>query len=255
MPLAAGTIVTRAHEAGQPLLSSPWITHQTWHDLLFTHWPVSPAQIAPHLPPGLEVDTFADQAWVGVVPFTMRDVRPRGVPPVPGLSHFPELNLRTYATAQGRPGVFFFSLDAGNAIAVWLARSLFHLPYFDAHFRIRRDGEAIDYASQRTHRQAPAAAFAAIYSPTGPVFTALPGTLEYFLVERYCLYTTGRQGQLLRAEIRHLRWPLQPASATITAQTLTQAAGIDLPNMPPLLHFSRKQEVLVWRLALAQRGM
>ncbi len=193
----------------------------------------------------------------------MSDVHPRGLPTAPdlppggGLSRFPELNVRTYVTANGLPGVYFFSLDAGNAPAVRIARALFHLPYYDARFTIRRatEGPGPDerwhYQARRTHRGAPAAVFDGVYGPTGAIFQALPGSLEYFLVERYRLYTTDGHGQLLRGEIRHAPWPLQPASATITTETLSRAAGFTLAPDPPHLLFARRVDVLVWWMRAA----
>src|SRR5690242_3353109 len=162
---------------------------QIWHELLFAHWPISPEILRPLIPPVLALDTYEQQAWVGIVPFRMTYVRPRGVPPVPGLSAFPELNVRTYVTLNGIPGVYFFSLDAGNAIAVALARRLAHLPYFNAQMSSKRVGETVHYHSLRTHRAAPSAELLASYRPIAPVVYAQPGSLEHWLTERYCLYT------------------------------------------------------------------
>ncbi len=268
MTLTPMAILHNARAAGNAPPPGPFVMRQSWEDLLFAHWPLPAAAIAERLPRGLEVDTFAGQAWLGVVPFMMRGVHPRGLPMAPdlppggGLSRFPELNVRTYVTANGLPGVYFFSLDAGNALAVRIARTLFHLPYYDARFTIRHETARGDvpedrwhYHAQRTHRGAPAAAFDGVYGPTGPIFQALPGSLEYFLVERYRLYTTDGHGQLLRGEIRHAPWPLQPASATITVETLARAAGFALTPDPPHLLFARRVDVLVWWMrAVRQTG-
>jgi uncharacterized protein YqjF (DUF2071 family) len=105
---------------------------QSWHDLLFAHWTVDTAMLRPHIPAKLEIDTFDGQAWLGIVPFSVTGVRLRWTPPLPWLSAFPELNVRTYVTAQEKPGVWFFTLDAANALAVAAARLTFHLPYFRA---------------------------------------------------------------------------------------------------------------------------
>src|SRR5437867_5100192 len=115
-----------------PLPSRPWVTTMRWHDLLFLHWPVRPEIIRPLIPNGLELDTFDGAAWIGVVPFRMTGVRLRWLPPLPGISAFPELNVRTYVRVRDRPGVYFFSLDAGSRTAVAMARAWFHLPYFHA---------------------------------------------------------------------------------------------------------------------------
>lgn len=225
---------------------------QTWHDLLFAHWPLDPAVLRPLLPPGLHVDTFGGQAWVGVVPFGMREVYPRGTFAMPGLSAFLELNVRTYVTDRegpaAKPGVWFFSLDAASRLAVRTARRWFHLPYFDADMQLATVGDAVRYASRRTHRGAPPAELRADYAATGPVRLARPGTLEHWLTERYCLYTVGRRGALLRGEIHHPPWPLQPAEADFDVNTMARAAGIVLPADAPLAHFAKSIDVAVWGL-------
>jgi uncharacterized protein YqjF (DUF2071 family) len=217
-----------------------------WHNLLFAHWPVGPDLVRPFLPPGLELQTWAGRAWLGVVPFEMRGVRPRFAPPVPGVSAFPELNLRTYVVRGNRPGVWFFSLDAANPLAVRAARLGFHLPYFDAQMRCTLQGRAVHYQSVRRHRGMAPAAFRADYTPTGPVYTSAPGSLEHWLTERYCLYAADRRGRLWRGDIHHAPWPLQPAEATITTNHLTDRLGLMLDPHPPLLHFARRIDVTAW---------
>ncbi len=223
-----------------------WVMAQRWHDLLFAHWPVAPDAIRGDLPAGLELDTFDGQAWVGVVPFRMSGIRVRGTPALPWLSAFPELNVRTYAVRDGRPGVFFWSLDAANPVAVRVARAWFHLPYFDARMTCRADGESVEYRSERTHRGAPPAELRARYAPTGPVELAAPGTLEHWLTERYCLYAGARDGRLLRSEIHHAPWPLQRATAELGLETMARAAGIALEGAPASLLFARELEVRCW---------
>ena len=231
-----------------PLPDRAWAMAQQWHDLLFAHWPIPVEQMAPLIPPGLEMDTYAGEAWVAVVPFRMSHVRPRRLPAVPWLSYFPELNVRTYVRVADKPGVFFFSLDAGNPIAVAIARTLFHLPYFRADMSCRHgdDGQTIHYNSRRTHRHAPPARFAARYRPAGPVYHAQPGSLEHWLIERYCLYSVDRRGRIFRGEIHHRPWPLQPAEAEIDVNSVVRAGGLDLPDRRPLLHFARRLQVVAW---------
>jgi uncharacterized protein YqjF (DUF2071 family) len=219
-----------------------------WHDLLFMHWPVSPAVLRPHIPRGLELETFDGVAWLGVVPFRMTGVRPRHLPGLPWASAFPELNVRTYVTAGGKPGVWFFSLDAANPLAVRGARWAFHLPYYDARMDVRWvDGEE-RYASRRTHRGAPPAEFVARYRPVGAVVAARKGSLDQWLTERYCLYGADRRGRLWRGEIHHARWPLQPAEAQIERNTMAAPLGLTLAPTPALLHFAKFLEVVAWRL-------
>lgn len=221
---------------------------QVWHDLLFAHWPVPVELLRPTLPPGLTVDTYAGQGWVAVVPFRMSGIRPRGLPAVPQLSNFLELNLRTYVTAGDKGGVFFYCLDASNPVAVAIARSTFRLPYYNARMQLADDGATIRYRSQRTHRGAAPAEVRVSYGPTGAVRLAEPGSLEHWLTERYCLYTADGRGRIYRGEIHHAPWPLQPAAAEFTTNTMPQAHNIRLPDSAPLLHFARRLDVVVWPL-------
>jgi uncharacterized protein YqjF (DUF2071 family) len=228
-----------------PLPGRSWVMAQRWHDLLFAHWPVVPEALRPLVPHALDLDTFEGQAWVGVVPFRMSGVRPRLLPAMPWLSAFPEMNVRTYVTVDGKPGVYFFSLDAGNPVAVAIARRLFHLPYFHAAMRCQRTDDGIAYGSQTTH-DGHAAVLRATYRPTGPIFRAGPGSLARWLTERYCLYTTTQAGAVLRGEIHHPPWSLQPAAWEVAADTTATSHGIVLPDTSPLLHYSALQEVIVW---------
>jgi uncharacterized protein YqjF (DUF2071 family) len=219
-----------------------------WHDLLFMHWPLPAALLRPFIPPALSLETFDGAAWLGITPFRMVGVRPRFVPPLPWLSAFPELNVRTYVTAEGKPGVWFFSLDAGNWLAVRGARALFHLPYFDADMVVERDGGVVRYTSRRAHRGEPSAAFAGCYRPSGPVTPAAVDSLEYWLTERYCLYTADSRGRVWRGDIHHARWPLQPAEADIACNTMAEPLRLRLPQRQPLLHFAPRLDVVAWML-------
>lgn len=217
-----------------------------WCDLLFAHWRVDAASLRRLIPDRLELDLFDGRAYVGAVPFTMEGVSPRLVPDVPRLHRFPELNLRTYVKAGGKPGVWFFSLDAGQRLAVRVARRFFHLPYFDATFQIAYRGENVEYSAVRTHRGAPKAQFAAAYRPTGPVYHSAPGTLDAWLTERYCLYTADGAGHLYRGEIDHDPWPLQPAAEEGHINTLGDWLGIEMKGPPSTLHFAKSLDVRAW---------
>lgn len=229
-----------------PAPTSPYHMHQAWHELLFMHWQIEPSVLQRVMPAALELDTFDGSAWLAVVPFEMRDVRPRFIPAVPLLSFFPELNVRTYVTQDERPGVYFFSLDAANPIAVELARRFFHLPYRNADMTCVWDGAWVNYASRRTEANAPPAALNARYRPVGASFEAERGSLEYFLTARYCLYTTDKQGRVLRGEIHHPPWQLQRAECEIETNTMTDQISIQLPNDPPHLLFTKKIEMVAW---------
>ncbi len=219
---------------------------QKWNDLLFAHWPITPEALRPLVPSVLPLDTFDGQCWVAVTPFHVTGVRPRWTPPIPGVSAFLELNVRTYVIYGGKPGVFFFSLDAGSRLAAWAARATFHLPYFKAAMRVDDESAWINYSSVRGR----GAEFKGRYRAVGPVQLRKRGTLEHWLSERYCLYTVVRNS-VYRAEIHHEQWPLQDAESEISVNTMAKAAGIDLPQIRPLSHFSKRLQVLVWPLKKA----
>jgi uncharacterized protein YqjF (DUF2071 family) len=234
-----------------PLPRQPWVMAQRWEDLLFAHWPCDAAALASLLPDGLELDTFDGRAWVGVVPFRMSGVRLRWMPPIPGTSAFPELNARTYVRRGSHRGVWFFSLDAASALAVSAARRWFFLPYFRAEMLVSPDGDAVRYSSTRTDPRGPDATFDASYRPTGPVERAAPGSLAHWLTERYCLFAADQRGRLYRGDIHHAPWPLQPAEADISHNTVAEAAGLALDPTQPLLHFARALDVRIWSLRAA----
>lgn len=229
-----------------PVPDGPWVLRMRWHDLLFMHWPVPAGLLRPLVPPALELDTFDGSAWLGVVSFRMEDVRPRFLPGLPWLSNFPELNLRTYVTHEDKPGLWFFSLDAHNPVAVRLARAGFKLPYFDARMSCEVHGDEVHYRSVRTHRGAKDARYAARYRATGEIFDSSPGTTENFLTERYCLYSADRRGRVSRGEIHHRMWPLQAAEAEVEELEMSGQIGLELPDTPPLLHYSKRLDVLAW---------
>ena len=238
------------------LPSRPWTMSQRWRDLLFAHWPIAAQRITPLLPPGLEVDTFDQSAWVGVVPFWMDRIQLRGIPRIPGASRFPELNLRTYVREQNtnRAGVYFFCLEAANPLAVAMARVFFRLPYHWARMQVRTRGEReFTYESERLLSAKPVR-FRAHYRGLGQMRMleqSKPGTIEYFLTERYCLFTSDHRGQLLRGDIHHEPWPLEAAEAEIELNDLPGAYGIELPATPPLLHYSRELAVYIWSVEKA----
>jgi len=228
------------------LPAGPWVMAQNWHDLLFAHWPIAAAAIRKYIPKKCELEIFDGSAWISIVPFTMSGVRLRGTPPLPWLSAFPELNVRTYVSAEGKPGIWFFSLDAANPVAVEIARRWFHLPYFHARMKLTAAGEEITYFSQRTDRRGNGESLEAVYSAQGTSFQAKGGTLEYFLTERYCLYAEKADGTLLRGEIHHAPWNLQNAKASFTANTMVKSLGVELSGAPAILHFAKLQEMIAW---------
>lgn len=233
-----------------PLPARPWLMGQTWYSLLFAHWAVRPEALRPLIPKPLELDLRDGQAWVGVTPFVVGGLRIRGTPPLPWLSRFPELNVRTYVDYGAHPGIYFFSLDAARLAAVAAARRAYRLPYFHAKMSARHQGGNVHYESERIDPSGPPAKLRACYGPTGPRLPVDDGSLERWLAERYCLYVVDGRGRVLRADIHHPPWPLQPAGATIELNTMARPLGLELGS-DPLLHYSARQDTLIWPLEAA----
>lgn len=220
----------------------------SWIELLFAHWRVDADRLAAVLPEGLELDTFEGEAWLGVVPFRMENVTGRYLPNIPGVSAFPELNVRTYVVAEGKPGVWFLSLDAAQRLAVWGARTFFDLPYFNARMHCTKGDDGwVDYACTREDERLGAGSFEGRYRGVGPQFHASPGTLEAWLTERYCLYAAAPDGSIGRGEIHHASWPLQEAEADVEVNTIVDAHGLELHGAP-LLHYVERIDVVGWLL-------
>jgi uncharacterized protein len=232
----------------------PWIMEQTWRSLLFAHWPVDADALRPHIPPGVTLDTFKGQAWLGVTPFHLTGLRVRGLPPVPGTSAFYEINVRTYVVGGGLPGIAFLSLDADNLFDVLAARALYHLPYFHARMAFAFHAGRIHYAGRRAHPGGGPGRFTALYRPVSPVYEAAPGTLAHWLTARYRLFTTGPGGRLHRGEIRHAPWPLQDAAGRLDARALVAADGAPPPTGAPLLHYVRRLKTRFWPLVAVESG-
>lgn len=237
-------ILAHTNHRPWPVPRDPWIIFQGWRDLLFAHWPLPAELLRALVPSALHIDEFAGSAWIGVVPFRIVHFGPRLVPELPGLSEFHELNVRTYVRVADKPGVFFFSLDAASLMAVFGARMFYGLPYFHADMSSssRADGW-IHYRSRR--EQGRPAEFVGRYRGTGAEFVAAAGTLDYWLTERYCLYTAHGSGRATRVDIHHLPWKLWRAEATIDVNTMLPD-GLAVPESAPVLHFAQAQDVLTW---------
>jgi uncharacterized protein len=219
--------------------------YMRWSDLVFLHWRVPTELLKPLIPGALELDTFGGEAWVALTAFEMCDVAVRGAPPVPTATNFPELNVRTYVKHDGRPGVWFFSLDAGSWVAVMGARTITNLPYYHARMSCERVSETdVTFDSERTHPGAPRAEFRAWYRPTGDVYESAPESFDFWCTERYCLFSVAPDRQLLRLDIEHKRWPLQPAVTDVVKNTMAVAAGFTLPKEPPVVHFAKSLDVV-----------
>ena len=222
---------------------------QTWNDLLFAHYPIKIEVLQKLVPDVLPVDSFDGMGWIGVVPFHMTDIRLRGFPPVPGTNRFPELNVRTYVTLDGKPGVFFFSLDATNLLAVKTSRMLYHLPYEEANIGLKRDGTTIEYNSRR--RGDLQAELICSYHPNSEPYHVTKESFDEWMAERYCLYTINPKGVPLRCDILHEQWLLQNAEANSRWNTMLSGQGIQVESDEPILHFSKIMKVRMWPLVRA----
>jgi uncharacterized protein len=235
--------MTGASDRPWPAPKAPWVARMEWRELCFLHWRLDPAVLEPLLPDGVDLDTFDGSAWIGVVPLRMR-AQPRGLPVLNVVADFAEVSVRTYVTVGGKQGLWFFSLDATDTVAVRFNRLVLGLPYLDATIDVERDGDTIDFRSARTHLGAGVAELNVRYGPAGVPEPPPPASLEHFLTERYCVYSS-RAGRIFRQEIDHEPWALQPADAAIELCTMTQPLGIEL-GPKPLAHYAAGLEVLAW---------
>lgn len=219
----------------------------TWASLAFFHWRVPVATLRPLIPAGLSIDEFDGSAWIGLVPFTMYGVRHLWSPPIPTMHAFHECNVRTYVTAGDEPGVWFFSLDAVSRLAVWGARTFWNLPYRNARIDLREDGDRIEYDVDRTEGSCPTGRYR--WSVGDRLPGSAPGSLEWFLTERYCMYAQTRRGELRRGRIWHDPWPLRRAQVESLEDELVTAAGVDVAGVPDAVHGSDPITVEAWALA------
>jgi uncharacterized protein YqjF (DUF2071 family) len=238
------SVVEDVGHRAYPLPRGPWVMTQSWHDLLFAHWRADVVELRRAVPAAFDLDLFHGEAWIGIVPFSMRHVGPRGLPGLPGVSAFLELNVRTYVRLDDRPGVYFFSLDAASGVAVAGARAFLNLPYYRADMTIARHVGGVRYESARRSRQS--AAFAATYGPVGDPFQPSAGSREHFLTERYCLYQCTRRGRPYRLDLHHRPWTLQVARADIVTNSMADGTGVTLSGAPALLHVAHPQDVVAW---------
>lgn len=240
-PLTIDRLSIRQRPRGFPIM------RQHWGKLLFMHWALDPEVLRPLIPPQLSIDTFDGKAWIGVVPFTMWGIRASFLPAIPGTSAFHELNVRTYVHYDGVPGVWFFSLDAANALAVCGARTFYYLPYFNARMSLRQQNEMIDYGSERCDDCGASASFEATWRIGERLPQTELGSLEFFLTERYCLYA-ARHDRIYRSRIWHEPWPLRSATVASYRSTMIEALGVIAPTGPPLLHYAESIAVDIWPL-------
>jgi uncharacterized protein YqjF (DUF2071 family) len=223
----------------------PWLLFMTWRDLLFASWRIPVEALRSKVPPELELDTFDGSAWVTLVPMGVTDMHWRGIPPIPGMEGFRELNLRTYIKRNDRPGIYFLSIECPAAFSDWIARHFFGVPYFEAQIAAFSDGATFHFASERTAKNQPPAALFSTFRPATESFPPAPGSLASFLVERYCLYFV-HGGEVYRGDIHHGEWKLHNAEAELDVNTITKAAGVELAAKPDHTVFVAQTDTLIW---------
>jgi uncharacterized protein len=225
---------------------SSWKMTQTWNDLLFTHYPIKLEVLRELVPEVLPLDSFNGVGWIGIVTFRMTGVRLRGLPPVPRTDAFPQVNVRTYINLDGKPGVYFVSLDAANRLAASVARNFFNLPYHYADITMKYNGVGFDFnCNRRSNLQAK---WVGNYKPISELFYAPKGTFDEWMAERYCFYTVNNKGVPLRCDVLHQPWLLQNAEAEISYNTLLTTQGLQVEKQNPVFHFSKRMEVRAWSL-------
>jgi uncharacterized protein YqjF (DUF2071 family) len=227
------------------LPTGPWMMYQGWDALLFAHWQIPAEQLRPLVPRQLELDDYAGETWVSLVPFRMRGVRFRGTPQLGKLSNFPEINVRTYVQVDGEPGVFFFSLDTTSRALIAGARGWLNLPYFRASMAMRSGNRAARIRSGRLNAEAPANLLVE-YRPTGSYSSPAGGSRDWFLTERYRVYSVLRDSTVLALDVHHLPWRIAAAEARFADNSMLSAAGLNHSPQPDLLHFSHRQSVVLW---------
>lgn len=247
----------RTSHRPRPLPAGRWTMTQRWNDTLFAHWPVSPAAAAALLPAGLQPDLFNGSAWLGVIPHRMDRIKLHGVPPIPGARGFLKLALRLCVREdhRGEQGIYYLSVEASNLAAVCAARIWSGQPYHWAEMRLeQRTEKEFEFFSRRLIAH-PALAFKARYRGLGPsrkLIESRPGSLEYFLTERYSVYSKSRSGQTVRAGLHTVAAPLEDAEAQIEQNDLPAALGIELGDAQPVLYYARRMAVYIWPEALVQ---
>ncbi|MGM0899512.1 MAG: YqjF family protein [Bacillota bacterium] len=227
-----------------PLPRLPWVMKQIWENVLFAHYPVKLETLRKLVPEKLPLDTFNGLAWVGIVAVHISNIRLRGLPPIPGITHFSQVNVRTYVTLDGKPGVYFFSLDAGNRLAVETAKIVGNLPYKYSEVAMESTQSNIHFESSR--KTGDNANLVFNFKPISKPFHPAKESFEEWVAERYCLYTFSKTGKTLRGDILHLPWLLQQVQAEFYENTLLSSLNIQPESNPPILHYSRQKDVRFW---------
>ena len=236
-------IISQTGHRLRPLPKMPWLMALNEEHVLFMHWPLPVEQLRPLVPPKMEIDTYNGQAWLSLIPFRMGNLHLRDLPPVPGTSTVIQVGLRTYIHVNHEPAIYYLTLYADNLLYMWIARHLFQLPYHKAQMKFNQNDAGFHF---ECHDPASGAEFVGSYRPFGHSSPAKPGSLEYFLLERYTLFAQSPEGGLYRGEVHHLPWPVQSVEVKIERNTIPNTVGITLPQTDPLLHFSPGVHDIAW---------
>lgn len=228
-----------------PVPEHPWVMRQRWDDTLFLHWPVSPDVLQPHIPNGVELDLYDGTAWIGIVLFEVNGLRGRYLPPIPFTNTFPEVNVRTYVKKNGKPGVYFFSLDTPNKLAIKAARTGYSLPYFFADVSMKRSTTDVDCLSIRKERGLPRESLHVVYRPDGEAIPNKEGSFPHWMAERYCLWSLFGD-ELFRTDIHHRKWALESVDIELKVNTMAQYVPREYLNKAPIAHYSLSKNTLFW---------
>ena len=231
-----------------PVPSKNWIMRQTWKNVFFAHWPILPERLRSSIPSSLDIDTYQQMAWLGVVIFEIEGIYFRGLSPISVVFRFPEVNLRTYVQHKGKPGVFFLSLDVGNWASLAISKRWYHLPYCKAKISYRKEGNTFHCQSVRNGNSNNPITFKGSFTTDLRSYFPEEGTIDHWLTERYCLYSLDRKGNIYCGDIHHKPWSLQKAQAVLSNNTLPAPFGIDISEDEPILHFSKGLDALFWNI-------
>ncbi len=231
-----------------PLPSKNWIMRQRWRNLLFSHWPIPLETLRRHIPSELEIDTYQGRAYLGVIVFMIEGIHLRGLSSLSLTPVFSEVNLRTYVHYQGKPGVFFLSLDVGDWASYTIAKRWYRLPYKKALISFQKEGQSFACQSVRKGTIDPPISFGVKYAPASEVYVPKEGTLDHWLTERYCLFSTNNGSNIYCGEIHHRPWPLQKAKADISKNTLFTPFRMEGSEGKPICHFSKGLDTLFWNI-------
>lgn len=232
------------HHKGTDLPNLPWVMKQTWHDLLFAHYPVKLELLQKLVPPVIQLDSYNGSAWIGIVPFHVQNHRARLLPPIPGIDRFSQLNIRTYVTVNGKRGVYFIRVDMNHLIAGVLAKTFYYMPFQAATIKMKQNDQTIHFNSQKNGQHQ--FEFQCKYKPITLPFYAAKGSFEQWLVERYSFYALNKKGEVVRSDILHDYWPLQLVEGEISNHSILLNVGIQVAKDEPILHYAKKMEALLW---------